>query len=152
MRKVLMIAFHYPPYQGGSGIHRSLKFSRYLRGYGWHPIVLSAHPRAYPKIGDHQLREIPLDVIVERAFALDTAKHLSFRGRYLRLLALPDQWVSWWAGAVCAGETRGEPPGSVPASSSAPVSCGWRPATLDYETMMFRTWLRMNSVLGADCH
>ena len=120
MRKVLMIAFHYPPYQGGSGIHRSLKFSRYLRGYGWHPIVLSAHPRAYPKIGDHQLREIPLDVIVERAFALDTAKHLSFRGRYLRLLALPDQWVSWWAGAVCAaGSSCAGGVDGVPAAGSS---------------------------------
>lgn len=103
MQKILMVAFHYPPYEGGSGIHRTLKFSRYLPAFGWSPIVLSAHPRAYPKVGDHQLREIPREVIVKRAFALDAAKHLSIRGRYCRLLALPDQWVSWFVGAILSG-------------------------------------------------
>ena len=98
-----MIAFHYPPYEGGSGVHRTLKFSRYLPEYGWQPVVLSAHPRAYPRIGNAELPEILPEVVVERAFALDTARHLSVRGHYSRLMALPDQWASWWIGAVCSG-------------------------------------------------
>lgn len=101
--KVLMIAFHYPPCRGGSGIQRSLKFSAYLPELGWRPIVLSAHPRAYPTAGDDQKGEIPPEVLVRRAFALDTARHLSFRGAYIRSMALPDRWVSWWPGAVLAG-------------------------------------------------
>src|SRR5882724_12364299 len=103
MQKVLMIAFHYPPFHGGSGVHRTLKFSRYLREHGWQPIVLSAHCRAYPRTGEEQLAEIPQDVVVERAFAIDAARHLSVRGRYLRIMALPDQWASWWWPAVLAG-------------------------------------------------
>jgi glycosyltransferase involved in cell wall biosynthesis len=103
MQKVLMVAFHYPPFQGGSGIHRTLKFSRYLPDHGWQPIVLSAHPRAYPKVGKDLLRQIPGDLIVKRAFAVDSARHLSVRGRYVRATALPDQWVSWWIGAVWWG-------------------------------------------------
>jgi glycosyltransferase involved in cell wall biosynthesis len=103
MPKVLMVAFHYPPFQGGSGVHRTLKFSRYLPEQGWQPIILSAHPRAYSQLGDEQLREIPPDVIVERAFGLDTARDLSIGGRYSRFMALPDQWASWWIGAVCSG-------------------------------------------------
>lgn len=101
--KVLMIAFHYPPLRGSSGILRTLKFSRYLPAYGWQPIVLTAHPRAYPQTGDDQLREIPPEITVERAFALDSGRHLSVRGRYPRWLALPDRWISWWFGAVLAG-------------------------------------------------
>jgi glycosyltransferase involved in cell wall biosynthesis len=103
MPKVLMVAFHYPPFQGGSGVHRTLKFSRYLPEQGWQPIILSANPRAYPRVGHEQLREIPSDVVVERAFALDTARHLSIAGRYSRFMALPDQWATWWIGAVCSG-------------------------------------------------
>src|SRR6185436_6053035 len=103
MQKVLMIAFHYPPFQGGSGVHRTLKFSRYLPEHGWQPIVLSADPRAYSSTGQEQLAEIADSVIVERAFALDTARHFSLAGRYLRLMALPDQWASWWWGGVLKG-------------------------------------------------
>ncbi len=98
-----MVAFHYPPYEGGSGVHRTLKFSKYLPEHGWQPIILSADPRAYPRVGAEQLAEIPNEAIVARAFALDTGRHLSLRGRYLRFMALPDQWASWWGGAVFTG-------------------------------------------------
>jgi len=103
MQKVLMIAFHYPPFQGGSGVHRALKFSRYLPQHGWLPIVISANPRAYQRIGTGQLAEVPSEVIIKRPFAIDTARHLSIKGRYLRPMALPDQWASWWWPAVLAG-------------------------------------------------
>ena len=98
-----MIAFHYPPCEGGSGIHRTLKFSRYLPDFGWHPIVLSANPMAYWHVSDKRLGEIPADVPVRRAFAWDVAKHLAIRGRYLKWLALPDRWNSWWLSGVPAG-------------------------------------------------
>jgi glycosyltransferase involved in cell wall biosynthesis len=103
VKKVLMVAFHYPPYKGGSGVHRTLKFSKYLPTQGWEPVVLSAHPRAYPSTGPEQLAEVTDKVIVERAFALDTARHLSLAGCYLRLMALPDQWASWWWCGVLKG-------------------------------------------------
>ena len=103
MRRVLMIAFHYPPLRGSSGIQRTLKFTRYLHEYGWAPIVLTAHPRAYPLVGDDLAGEIRETVVVKRAFALDTARHLAIRGRYLRWLAMPDRWVSWWIGALRDG-------------------------------------------------
>lgn len=102
-RTVLMIAFHYPPMRGSSGIQRTLKFSQYLPLLNWQPVVLSAHPRAYDNPGDDQMGEIPASVPVCRAFALDTARHLAWRGRYLGWLALPDRWSSWLLGAVPAG-------------------------------------------------
>jgi glycosyltransferase involved in cell wall biosynthesis len=103
VKNILVVAFHYPPYELGSGVHRTLKLSRYLPNYGWQPIVLTANPRAYAKVGKELMSEIPRDVAVKRAFALDAARHLSFRGRYMRVAALPDQWASWWLGAVCSG-------------------------------------------------
>ena len=41
--------------------------------------------------------------VVERAFALDSARHLSLIGPLSRVLARPDRWVSWWLGAVPRG-------------------------------------------------
>jgi glycosyltransferase involved in cell wall biosynthesis len=102
-KRVLMVAFHFPPQQGSSGVQRTLKFARYLGAFGWDPLVLSAHPRAYAIRSDDQLGEVPPQVVVRRPFALDTARHLAIKGRYLRALALPDRWVSWLLGAVPAG-------------------------------------------------
>ncbi|HSY27677.1 MAG TPA: glycosyltransferase [Burkholderiaceae bacterium] len=103
VKRVLMIAYHYPPMRGSSGIQRTLKFSQYLPEYGWQPIVLSAHPRAYVNSGDDQIGDIPNEVVVCRAWALDASRHLAIKGRYPGWLALPDRWVSWWLGAVPAG-------------------------------------------------
>lgn len=103
LNKVLLIAFHYPPLNVSSGIQRTLAFSRYLPENGWQPIVLSAHSRAYPSVSDQQLRDIPQGTLVKRAFALDSARHFSFKGRYLDILALPDRWISWLLGGVMSG-------------------------------------------------
>jgi len=97
-----MIAFHYPPLRGSSGILRTLKFSKYLPEFGWEPIVLTAHERAYSSIGSDQIGEIS-NQVTYRAFALDASRHLSFMGRYPGFLSLPDRWVSWWFGAVPLG-------------------------------------------------
>ena len=98
-----MVAFHFPPQAGSSGVLRALKFCRYLPEAGWLPIVLTAHPRAYERVDDSQLGEVPPDVPVYRAFALNTRKHLVIRQRYFRWMALPDRWVSWCLGAIPTG-------------------------------------------------
>jgi len=103
MKKILIVAFHYPPYRGSSGIQRTLKFSRFLPQHGWLPIILTASPRAYPQVGDDQIDDLPEGVPVKRAFALDAARHLSLGGSYCKFLALPDRWVTWWFGAVPIG-------------------------------------------------
>jgi hypothetical protein len=103
MNKILMIAYHYPPVQGSSGVHRTLSFSRYLPEYGWRPIVLTVTPGAYPKVEPRRSTFVPETVIVERAFAIDSARHLAIAGRHLRLLALPDRWITWWLSGVLKG-------------------------------------------------
>lgn len=103
VKRVLMIAYHFPPLHGSSGMQRTLRFARYLPDHGWEPIILAPSPRAYQQIDSGQLADIPQQVRIHRAFALDTARHLKVMGRYPRVLALPDRWVSWWLGAVPAG-------------------------------------------------
>jgi len=103
MKRALLVAFHFPPIRRSSGIQRTLKFATYLRDHGWQPVVLTVHPRAYEHSGNDQLGEIPEDVLVHRAFALDTARHLSVGGRYWGLLARPDRFASWIPGGILAG-------------------------------------------------
>ena len=98
-----MVAFHFPPMSGSSGIQRTLRFVQHLPAHGWQPIVLTAHPRAYASSADDLMADVPRETIVERAFALDTARHLSLAGRYPGLLARPDRWCTWALGAVPAG-------------------------------------------------
>jgi glycosyltransferase involved in cell wall biosynthesis len=42
-------------------------------------------------------------VLVHRAFACDTIRHLYIRSALLQWLVVPDQWASWWLGAVPVG-------------------------------------------------
>lgn len=111
-RRALMVAFHFPPQAGSSGIQRTLNFVKHLPSSGWQPTVLSAHPRAYEECSSDLLRQIPSTTRVVRAFAMDAARHLSFRRKYLDVLALPDRWSSWWLGGTLAGlrEIRRECP------------------------------------------
>ena len=102
-QRVLMLAFHFPPLRGSSGIQRTLRFVQHLPALGWQPIVLSANARAYEETSDDLIGEIPATTLVERAFALDTARHLAIAGHYPRALALPDRWATWALGAVPAG-------------------------------------------------
>lgn len=98
-----MIAYHFPPLAGSSGIQRTLRFVQHLPALGWQPLVLSANPRAYEKTSEDLLPEIPEGTVVRRAFALDTARHLTLGGRYFGWMARPDRWVSWKLGAVREG-------------------------------------------------
>ena len=46
MKNVLFIVYYFPP-MGGSGVQRPLKFAKYLREFGWNPIILCPKPGLY---------------------------------------------------------------------------------------------------------
>ncbi|EIM63578.1 glycosyltransferase [Desulfobacter postgatei] len=102
-RRLLIIAFHFPPIQGGSGVHRMLSYARYLPEMGWDVKILTVTPGAYESVNTSNTSTIPETIEVIRAPALDTARHLAWRGRYLRTLALPDRWQSW----ILTGTVKG---------------------------------------------
>jgi hypothetical protein len=102
MKRALLIAFHYPPMRGSSGLQRTLTFGNELLDLGWQTTVLTVHPRAYPDSAEDQLADIDPRVRVVRAQCWDAARHLSAFGRYPRWLAMPDRWASWYWPALWA--------------------------------------------------
>lgn len=101
-RRVLMLAYHYPPLAGGSGQQRTLAFASHLQQYGWEPVILTVHPRAHEYV-DITTTSAPDSYPVHRSFALDSSRHLAIAGRYPDWLAQPDRWISWWLSGVPAG-------------------------------------------------
>lgn len=102
-KKLLMIAYHYPPEGGSSGVLRTLKFSRYLPRYGWEPHVLTLKESLY-RLRDEALNsQVPDGVLVHRTRALDATHHLAIRGRYLACFAVPDPYIWWLPFAVFRG-------------------------------------------------
>ncbi|MHC6179293.1 methyltransferase domain-containing protein [Clostridium sp. JNZ X4-2] len=70
-KKVLIIAYIYPPLSG-SGVQRTLKFTRYLRGFGWEPIVVTVKNAQFPFKDNDMLSEIPNDIEIIRIAQKDT--------------------------------------------------------------------------------
>lgn len=102
-KRALMVAFHFPPQAGSSGILRTLNFVKYLPEHGWSSSVLAASPMAFEEQRNDLVPSIPSSARVVRATAFDAARHLSIKGKYPRLFALPDRWSSWWPAAVWKG-------------------------------------------------
>jgi len=100
---VLFVAYHYPPIAVSSGVHRTLAFTRYLKEWGWDVTVLTADYNVYPRFDLDQLNVIPEGVNVIRAWAKDTARDLSIKGRYSQWMAIPDRYQSWIIGGVLSG-------------------------------------------------
>jgi glycosyltransferase involved in cell wall biosynthesis len=57
-RKVLIITYYWPP-SGGAGVQRWLKFTKYLREYGWEPIIYTPENPEAPAQDFTLLNEIP---------------------------------------------------------------------------------------------
>lgn len=100
VKKLLVIAFHFPPIRQSSGVHRTLNFVRQLRAHDWESIVITALPSAYESAGGSWDAGVPDGMVVERTFALDAARHLSIAGRFPGFLANPDRWGTWRFSAV----------------------------------------------------
>jgi glycosyltransferase involved in cell wall biosynthesis len=58
MKRVLIITYYWPP-SGGIGVLRCLKFAKYLRQFGWEPIIYTASNPHYPYIDHSNDKDIP---------------------------------------------------------------------------------------------
>jgi glycosyltransferase involved in cell wall biosynthesis len=63
MKKVLIITYYWPP-SGGAGVQRWLKFVKYLRDFGWEPVVYTANNGEIPVIDNSLMAEVPPGVRV----------------------------------------------------------------------------------------
>jgi glycosyltransferase involved in cell wall biosynthesis len=104
MKKMLMIAYHYPPF-GGGGVFRTLKFTKYLPKFGFQPYVLTVKNPMYMIRDPKLLREIPPEAKVFRAFSFE---HRALRvprllNIDLKWFYIPDVNIGWLPFAFHAG-------------------------------------------------
>lgn len=103
MRKLLFLAYHFPPL-GGGGVQRSVKFVRYLPEFGYEPIVVTgtggASDRWTPS--DESLaREIGDGIEIHRVPGPEPEIHRpGWAGRAERLLDRRSEYTDWWVRGV----------------------------------------------------
>lgn len=61
IRKVLIINYYWPP-SGGAGVQRWLKFTKYLREFGWEPVIYTPENPEAPVHDFSLLQEIPAGI------------------------------------------------------------------------------------------
>lgn len=65
MKKVLIISYYWPP-AGGISVLRTLKFSKYLRQFGWEPIIYAPKNANYPYFDQENFKDVPKNITVIR--------------------------------------------------------------------------------------
>jgi len=78
MKRVLIISYYWPP-SGGAGVQRWLKFVKYLRLYGWEPVVYTPENPEFPETDFSLAKDVPegLEVIKQPIWEpYDTYKKL----------------------------------------------------------------------------
>lgn len=63
MKNLLVVAYYFPP-SGGPGVQRVLKLIKYIREFGWNPIILTVKDAQYQAIDYSLLEEVPQDCII----------------------------------------------------------------------------------------
>jgi glycosyltransferase involved in cell wall biosynthesis len=109
MKKVLMVAYSYPPV-GGIGVLRTLKFTKYLPQFGFAPVVLTRRNPPLDDLDPTLLEEVPKEVKVIAAASAEQQLLRAAR-RPARLLGVKPEWffvpgvhIGWLPFAVRAGE------------------------------------------------
>jgi glycosyltransferase involved in cell wall biosynthesis len=65
LRKVLIITYYWPP-SGGGGVQRWLKFVKYLRHFGWEPVVFTPSNPEMPSVDMSLMNEVPVGLEIIR--------------------------------------------------------------------------------------
>lgn len=114
MKKVLIVAYNFPPV-GGAGVQRPVKFVKYLRNFGWEPVVLTVSNPSVPIQDAALLKDVPKGVKIYRTRSLEpsyeakqTFSSTQKQGgvikalikKYISMLLLPDLQVLWWPGLI----------------------------------------------------
>jgi len=103
MKRVLFIAYHFPPLAGG-GTFRSLKFVKYLPEFGWRPTVITTNTKNYWAYDEELLKEVPPEVKIIRAPEIDPfylqifLYKIGFGKLYQKIkdhFLIPDEKIGW---------------------------------------------------------
>lgn len=63
MKRVLIISYYWPP-SGGAGVQRWLKFTKYLRDFGWEPVIYTPENPEYPQADESLFKDVPTGIEV----------------------------------------------------------------------------------------
>jgi len=63
MKKVLIVTYYWIP-SGGAGVQRWVKFTKYLRDFGWEPIIYTPANPEFPSVDRSFEKDIPSDITV----------------------------------------------------------------------------------------
>jgi len=63
MKKVLIITYYWIP-SGGAGVQRWVKFAKYLRSFGYEPIIYTPENPEYPSLDNSFEKDIPADLTI----------------------------------------------------------------------------------------
>nr|MBK9650654.1 glycosyltransferase family 4 protein [Bacteroidota bacterium] len=63
MKKALIITYYWPP-AGGGGVQRWLKFSKYMRQYGWEPIIYTHSNGEMAAVDETLIKQVPKGIEV----------------------------------------------------------------------------------------
>jgi glycosyltransferase involved in cell wall biosynthesis len=133
MRRVLMLAYYFPPV-GGGGVQRTRKFVEYLPQHGYESVVVTG-PDTRAKIvwapDDHSLE--PPDAEVLRVPGPEPALSLA-QSRAERWLRIQEQRVRWWIDGAVATGLQAARQADVIYASMSPFGSGQAAARLSRET------------------
>ena len=62
-KKVLIITYYWPP-GGGAGVQRWLKFAKYLRDFGWEPVIYTPENGEMPVVDLSLQKDVPQGLAV----------------------------------------------------------------------------------------
>lgn len=103
MKKVLIIAYHFPPI-AGPGSLRVTKFTKFLPEYGWHPTIVTTTKKNYWWYDNTLTKEIPKKVRVVRSFEpeLIYLESLMYKLKLSKIYTyiktnfiIPDESITW---------------------------------------------------------
>lgn len=107
-----MVSYTFPP-TGGAGVQRIVKFIKYMRNYGYEPVVLTVKNASVPLHDESLLKDIPEGITIIKAKTLEPSykvKNFILEKRkkewknyfelIIRNLLIPDPQVLWYPGII----------------------------------------------------
>lgn len=102
MKRVLVIAYHFPPV-GGAGVQRSLKFVEHLPSFGFEPVVVTGPGRQrerWTPADESLIASLPRGLEVHRISEPEPGCARGWRRRSERWLRVPSRFAAWWTHGV----------------------------------------------------
>ena len=125
MRRLLMVAYTFPPV-AGVGIERSLKHATYLPEFGWQPVVVGPANPGYRLVDPSTLDRVPAGTEMHPALSLEPAHLRRAAGRLLKRQTATAPSVVFSRGRA-AGSPGGGPRSVLEAAWRAYVRLAWFP-------------------------